>query len=134
MENWKKLVHGEKGVDTKTTKEFPEFAPGDNIDVHYRILEGDKERIQVFSGIVIALNSSAFTKTFIVRKISSGGVGVERVFPYYSPFISDIKVKRLGKVRRAKLYYLRDRRGKAARVKERIVTKPTDKISVNKES
>lgn len=114
MENWKDSIQEKKRDD------LPKFSPGDTVDIHYRVVEGDKERIQVFSGIVIAQHDNQSSSTFTVRKISSGGIGVERIFPASSPFISDIKVKRLGSVRRAKLYYLRERRGKAARVKEKV--------------
>lgn len=115
MEDWKTIV------EDQIKDELPPFNTGDLIDVQYRVVEGEKERIQVFSGTVIALRGSGTGASFTVRKIGSGGVGVERIFPRYSPFIANVVVKRLGKVRRAKLYYLRDRKGKAARVKEKIV-------------
>lgn len=99
--------------------DIPEFQAGDTVNVHYRVREGDKERIQQFEGVVISRRGSGANKTFIVRKISAGNIGVERVFPLYSPFIAKIEVKKQGDVRRAKLYYLRDRRGKAARIKEK---------------
>jgi len=89
--------------------------------VHYRVVEGEKERVQVFSGTVISKRGSGTGATFTVRKIASGGIGVERIFPFHSPFIAEVKVKRRGKVRRAKLYYLRKRKGKAARVKEKLL-------------
>ena len=98
-----------------------EFDVGDTVDVHYRVREGDKERIQVFSGTVIARKRGGARAAFTVRRIVSGE-GVERVFPLHSPHIANLKVKRRGRVRRAKLYYLRDRVGKATRVKERRVT------------
>ena len=98
---------------------LPEFGAGDTISVHLRVTEGDKERIQVFQGTVIAIRGGGSNKTFMVRKISSG-VGVERVFPFHSPRIARVEVKRRGKVRRAKLYYLRNLRGKASRIKERV--------------
>ncbi len=98
---------------------LPEFEAGDSVAVHLRVTEGDKERIQIFQGTVIAIRGNGSNKTFMVRKISSG-VGVERIFPFHSPKISHIEVKRRGKVRRAKLYYLRSLRGKAARIKERV--------------
>jgi len=100
-------------------KEVPEFEIGDTVDVHVRILEGDKERIQVFNGVVIARSGANTRETFTVRRIVAGE-GVERSFPVHSPRIADIKVKRSGKVRRAKLFFLRDRVGKAVRLKERI--------------
>ena len=96
----------------------PEFRPGDNVRVHVRVREGDKERIQIFQGVVIGRRGGGTRETFIVRKIS-GGIGVERIFPLHSPVVDKIEVVRRGKVRRAKLYYLRDLRGKAARIEER---------------
>lgn len=99
-------------------KEIPSFSPGDTIKVHVKVREGEKERIQVFQGVVIARRGGGSRQSFTVRKIS-GGVGVERIFPLYSPTIDRIEVARHGRVRRAKLYYLRDLRGKAARIEER---------------
>lgn len=96
----------------------PEFEIGDTVDVHTKILEGDKERVQIFSGVVIARNGSGTREMFTVRRIV-GGQGVERKFPLHSPRIAKIEVKRSGKVRRAKLFYLRERSGKAVRLKER---------------
>lgn len=101
-----------------TEKEFPAFKSGDTISVNYRITEGDKTRIQVFKGDVIRISGEGVNKRFTVRKISNG-IGVERIFPMNSPFIDSIQVHRVGHVRRAKLYYLRSRRGKSARIKER---------------
>ncbi len=98
--------------------DVPEFSIGDTVDVHTRILEGEKERIQIFNGVVIARASSGTRATFVVRRIV-GGEGVERKFPLHSPRIAKIEVKRRGIVRRAKLYFLRDRVGKAVRLKER---------------
>ena len=98
--------------------DIPEFGPGDNVKVHVRVVEGAKERIQLFQGVVISLKGPGSSRTFMVRKISNG-VGVERIFPYHSPKIAKVEVKRRGRVRRAKLYYLRKLRGKAARIKER---------------
>ncbi len=98
--------------------DFPDFRPGDNVKVHVRLKEGEKERIQVFEGLVIARKHGGVSETFTVRKISSG-IGVERTFPLHTPSISKIEVSRRGRVRRAKLYYIRDLRGKAARIKER---------------
>ena len=97
--------------------DLPDFMPGDTVKVHARIKEGEKERIQVFEGLVIARKHGGVAETFTVRKISAG-IGVERVFPLHSPSVAKIEVTRLGKVRRAKLYYIRSRRGKAARIKE----------------
>ncbi|HCV8212283.1 50S ribosomal protein L19 [Staphylococcus aureus] len=97
--------------------DLPSFRPGDTLRVHVRIIEGTRERIQVFEGIVIKRRGGGVSETFTVRKISSG-VGVERIFPLHTPKIEKIEVKRRGKVRRAKLYYLRSLRGKAARIQE----------------
>src|SRR5262247_1672666 len=99
---------------------LPRFAPGDAIRVHVKVREGEKERIQVFAGVVIARRGGGARETFAVRKIS-GGVGVERIFPLHSPIIDRIEVERRGAVRRAKLYYLRERKGKAARIDEKQV-------------
>jgi large subunit ribosomal protein L19 len=99
-------------------KEQPEFRAGDTVRIHVRVVEGDKERIQVFQGVVIGRRGGGTRETFTVRKIS-GGIGVERIFPLHSPSLNRIEVVRRGKVRRAKLYYLRALRGKAARIEER---------------
>lgn len=98
--------------------DIPDFRAGDTVKVHVRVREGDKERIQIFQGVVIARRGGGTRETFTVRKVS-GGIGVERVFPLHSPIIDHIENTRHGKVRRAKLYYLRDLRGKAARIEER---------------
>ena len=98
--------------------DIPEFRPGDTVSVHVRVVEGDKERIQIFQGVVIGRRGGGTRENFTVRKIS-GGVGVERIFPLHSPSIERIDLLRRGKVRRAKLYYLRELRGKAARIEER---------------
>jgi large subunit ribosomal protein L19 len=98
--------------------DIPDFAPGDTVRVLYRVREGEKERIQAFEGVCIGRRGTGMGETFMVRKISSG-IGVERVFPLHSPFIKGIEVVRLGRVRRAKLYYLRGLRGKKARIQER---------------
>src|SRR5690625_1228992 len=97
--------------------DLPQFKAGDTVRVHVRIVEGSRERIQVFEGVVIRRRGGGISETFTVRKISYG-VGVERTFPVHSPRVDKIEVTRRGKVRRAKLYYLRDLRGKAARIKE----------------
>jgi large subunit ribosomal protein L19 len=102
--------------------DLPPFRPGDTVRVNVRVKEGDKERIQAFEGVCIARRGGGVSETFTVRKISNG-VGVERIFPLHSPMIADIKVVRRGVVRRAKLYYLRDVVGKAARIKERKATR-----------
>jgi large subunit ribosomal protein L19 len=104
---------------TSMKESVPKFEIGDTVDVHVRILEGEKERIQVFNGVVIARSGSGTREMFVVRRIVQGE-GVERKFPLHSPRIADIVVKRSGKVRRAKLYYLRERSGKAVRLKERF--------------
>ena len=100
-------------------KEIPEFSPGDTVIVQVKVKEGNRERLQAFVGVVIAKRSRGLNSSFTVRKISHGE-GVERVFQTYSPLVDSIKVKRRGDVRRAKLYYLRGRTGKAARIKEKI--------------
>jgi len=97
---------------------LPEFAAGDTVTVHYKIKEGAKERIQQFQGVVIQRRGSGTTATFTVRKIS-GGIGVERIFPSASPFIDKIDINKQGKVRRARIFYLRELKGKAARIKEK---------------
>lgn len=99
-------------------KDLPKFRPGDNISVSYKIIEGAKERIQIFRGDVIQINGEGATKTFTVRKMSNG-VGVERIIPFSSPAIDNIEVLKRGKVRRAKIYYLRALTGKKAKIKER---------------
>ncbi|MBU7577805.1 MAG: 50S ribosomal protein L19 [Flavihumibacter sp.] len=99
-------------------REFPKFKAGDNVTVNYKIVEGNKERIQSFKGDVIKRQGQGTTQTFTVRKISDG-VGVERTFPLFSPNIDSISVHKVGKVRRAKLYFLRERSGKSARIKEK---------------
>jgi large subunit ribosomal protein L19 len=101
------------------SREIPEFGPGDTIAVHVKVIEGGKERLQVYEGMVIGRRNRGFNSSFTVRKISYGE-GVERVFPLYSPNVAKIEVKRRGDVRRAKLYYLRELSGKAARIKEKI--------------
>lgn len=99
--------------------ELPEFGPGDTVAVSVKVKEGERERLQVFEGVVIARRNRGFNSSFTVRKISYGE-GVERVFPLHSPNVAKIEVKRRGDVRRAKLYYLRDRSGKSARIKEKL--------------
>ena len=106
-------------VERPTLKtNVPDFAPGDAVRVHVKVREGEKERIQIFAGVVIARRGGGSRETFTVRKISSG-IGVERIFPLHSPVIDRIEVERRGAVRRAKLYYLRERKGKAARIDEK---------------
>ena len=108
---------------------IPEFQPGDTVVVNVKVKEGERSRVQAYEGVCIARNGGGLNESFTVRKISYGE-GVERVFPIYSPMIDSIKVVRRGKVRRAKLYYLRDRRGKSARIAER--TDRTDKAAAKK--
>ncbi|HPD96474.1 MAG TPA: 50S ribosomal protein L19 [Tenuifilaceae bacterium] len=106
-------------------KEYPEFKSGDTVVIHYKIKEGNKERIQNFRGVIIQRKGTGVTETFTVRKVS-GGIGVERIFPLHSPFIEKIEVVKYGKVRRARIYYLRNLTGKKARIKEK-------KFSINTE-
>ena len=106
-------------IEEQQLKQIPEFGPGDTVVVQVKVKEGDRERIQAFEGIVIAKRNRGLNSAFTVRKISHG-TGVERVFQTHSPLISEIQVKRRGDVRRAKLYYLRDLTGKAARIKEKL--------------
>ena len=109
------IRHVEEAV---ISRDVPPFQPGDTVKVHVRVVEGEKERIQIFQGDVIAKRNRSNRSSFTVRKVSQG-VGVERIFPVYSPVVSKIEVVRRGRVRRAKLYYLSDRRGKAARIRAR---------------
>jgi len=104
---------------TQLKDDQPDFEPGDTVNVHLRVVEGDKERIQQYEGVVLQRRGSGSSQTFTVRKISSG-IGVERIFPVHSPRIAKIDVVRRGRVRRSKLFYLRERAGKAARIKERM--------------
>jgi large subunit ribosomal protein L19 len=110
----------------KLDKTIPEFQPGDTVVVNVRVKEGERTRVQAYEGVCIARAGSGLNESFTVRKISYGE-GVERVFPVYSPMIDSVKVVRRGKVRRAKLYYLRDRRGKSARIAERTAKPGSDK-------
>ena len=107
----------QEATRSQIREDVPQFAPGDTLRVNVRVREGDKERLQAFEGICIARKGGGISETFTVRKVSSG-VGVERIFPVHSPSIESVAVVRRGRVRRAKLYYLRNRRGKAARIKE----------------
>ncbi len=102
-------------------KNIPEFAPGDTVIVSVNVVEGDRKRVQAYEGVVIAIRKRGLNSSFIVRKMSSGE-GVERTFQTYSPLIASIELKRRGDVRRAKLYYLRDRSGKSARIREKLET------------
>ena len=105
-------------------KNIPDFAPGDTVIVNVNVVEGDRKRVQAYEGVVIAIRNRGLNSSFIVRKISSGE-GVERTFQTYSPLIASIELKRRGDVRRAKLYYLRDRSGKSARIREKLQTEKT---------
>jgi len=120
-----------KEVEKEYLKERPDFSVGDTVRVHAIVKEGGKERVQVFEGIVIAKNGGGINETFTVRKVSYG-VGVERVFPLHSPLVKKIEVKRKGDVRRAKLYYLRERLGKAQNVKEKVEN--TEKVETTNNS
>ena len=104
---------------SRMTRQLPDFNPGDTVVVQVKVVEGDRERVQAYEGVVIAKSNRGLNSSFTVRKISHGE-GVERVFQTYSPSISDVAVKRRGSVRRAKLYYLRDLSGKAARIEEKV--------------
>ena len=109
----------EQAFTTGKAATYPEFKAGDTLTVTYRIKEGGKERLQKFKGVVIQISGATpFTKTFTIRKVS-GGVGVERIFPYESPFIDSIELNKVGKVRRARIFYLRNLSGKKARIKEK---------------
>jgi large subunit ribosomal protein L19 len=109
------ILHNVTASQIRT--DLPQFTPGDTVAVHIKVIEGNKERIQVFSGVCIKYHKNGINSTITVRKVSNG-VGVERIFPLHSPRIEKIEVIRRGKVRRAKLYYLRNLQGKAARIKE----------------
>lgn len=119
-----------KGITRETVldmgiskRPFPEISVGDTVSVGIRIKEGDKERLQDFEGDVISIHNNGISSTFTVRKIGANSVSVERIFPYYSPVIETVTFVRRGKVRRAKLYYVRKRVGRAARVEERIISR-----------
>lgn len=122
-------IEGEEATMTDLLQEIdkeqlrddvPGFSPGDTVRVHYRVREGDKERIQIFEGVCLGRRGGGMGETFTVRKVS-GGIGVERVFPLNSPYIKTIEIARRGRVRRAKLYYLRGLKGKAARIQEKRI-------------
>jgi large subunit ribosomal protein L19 len=117
-------------IEERYIKDVPKFSVGDTVRVFFRIREGEKERVQPFEGTVIKIQGARHRKTFTVRRIS-GAVAVERTFPLYSPRLEKVNVLRYGKVRRAKLYYLRERRGKAARVKERYLS-PEERAMLKK--
>ncbi len=120
--NWDAVMRRNKiieEIEKAQEKEIPEFNPGDTISVSVRVKEGERERLQAFDGVVIGKRNKGINSSFIVRKISHG-VGVERTFQTHSPLIASIEVKRRGDVRKAKLYYLRERSGRSARIKEKI--------------
>lgn len=123
MSNKHPLVQAVENAQLKT--DVPSFAPGDTVVVQVKVREGDRERLQAFEGVVIAKRNRGLNSAFTVRKISSG-VGVERAFQTHSPLIERIEVKRRGAVRRAKLYYLRDRSGKSARIREKLSARKDD--------
>ncbi len=112
----------------RLNKDIPDFSPGDTVIVNVNVVEGDRKRIQAYEGVVIAKRNRGLNSAFIVRKISSGE-GVERTFQTYSPLIDSIEVKRRGAVRRAKLYYLRNRAGKSARIREKLSTRTGSNIN-----
>jgi len=112
-------LEAEQAAKLAALRSIPEFAPGDTVIVNVKVKEGERTRVQAYEGVVIARTGGGLNESFTVRKISYGE-GVERVFPVYSPMIDSIKLVRRGKVRRAKLYYLRDRRGKSARIAEKM--------------
>jgi large subunit ribosomal protein L19 len=117
-------MHPTEIIDRDSLRDdIPEFRPGDTVKVHVRVVEGTRERVQVFQGVVIRRQGAGVRETFTVRKVSFG-VGVERTFPVHSPTISKLEVATYGDVRRAKLYYLRDRIGKSAKIKERRTNRP----------
>ncbi|HVY07998.1 MAG TPA: 50S ribosomal protein L19 [Burkholderiales bacterium] len=109
-------------------KNIPDFAPGDTVIVNVNVVEGDRKRVQAYEGVVIAIRNRGLNSSFIVRKVSSGE-GVERTFQTYSPLIASIELKRRGAVRRAKLYYLRDRSGKSARIREKLDADRTEDVA-----
>jgi len=118
-----------RAIDAENMKENPDvFKIGDTVKVHFRIIEGKNERVQVYEGLVIAMKNAQVGRTFTVRK-NSYGVGVERIFPLHSPRVAKVEVVRQGKVRRAKLYYIRGKVGKAAKIKELIVRKKDKKAA-----
>src|ERR1700723_1340475 len=122
--NLLKEIENEQMAKLSAGKEIPDFQPGDTVIVNVKIVEGEKSRVQAYEGVCIGRAGAGLNENFTVRKISYGE-GVERVFPLYSPMIDSIKLVRRGKVRRAKLYYLRDRRGKSARIVERVDNSPS---------
>jgi len=106
-------------TDSQMRDDVPKFGAGDTVRVHVRVVEGEKERIQIFEGVIIQRKGAGIHATFTVRKIGTAGVGVERIFPLHTPRVAQIEVLRRGKVRRSKIFYMRDLRGRAARITER---------------
>ena len=106
-------------TESQIRQDIPHFRPGDTVRVHFNVREGETERIQIFEGVVIARKHAGISETFTVRKISSNSIGVERIFPLHSPRIAQIELAKIGRVRRAKLYYLRTLSGKAARIRSK---------------
>lgn len=106
-------------IGASQLREVPKFGAGDTVRVHVRVVEGEKERVQVFEGVVLQRKGDGIHETFTVRKIGSGGIGIERVFPLHTPRISEVEVLRRGKIRQAKIFYMRGLRGRAARITER---------------
>jgi len=125
-------IEREQMKEIREKRDVPEFNAGDTMKVHLKVVEGTRERIQIFEGLCIAKSNRSLNSTFTVRKISNGE-GVERVFPVYSPLISKLEVIRRGDVRRAKLYYLRGRSGKKARIAEKRMDNKADNVSKNTE-
>jgi large subunit ribosomal protein L19 len=131
--SWRKNMNEIKAIEAAQMKpELDQFKVGDTVKVHFKIVEGKTERVQIYEGLVIAMKNSRSGKTFTVRKISYG-VGVERVFPLHSPRIVKVEVVRPGKVRRAKLYYIREKIGKGAKIRELIVKKTSKHSASTKE-
>jgi large subunit ribosomal protein L19 len=114
-------------AEDKLRSDAPEFGAGDTVRVHFRVIEGEKERLQIYEGVVIERRGHGIQETFTVRKIGVGGVGVERIFPLHSPRVARIECTRRGKVRRSRITYLRGLRGKAARITEKRAPKKTEK-------
>jgi large subunit ribosomal protein L19 len=123
-----KQIEDAQVAKLRETAKLPEFRPGDTVKVNVKVVEGDRERVQAFEGVVIARKNAGLNSSFTVRKISYGE-GVERIFPLFSPRLTSVELIRSGDVRRAKLYYLRGRRGKAARISERVTAEDTSKAA-----
>lgn len=125
----------EKATKPETLKDFSELKPGDTVDVAIKVKEGEKERIQSFKGVIIRLQGRGHTRSFTVRKIAAGGIGVERTFPFNSPGLDSVERISSGKVRRSKLYYLRNLFGKKARIQSELITRSdSDQVSSSTET